>query len=377
MENDFYRNLEDQFRGSRESIKNRVSIYQDFLVVLKENLPEHRALDLGCGRGELLEVLTESGFDATGVDIDEGMLRACKERHLTAHQQDALEALRACKSDSLAIVCALHIVEHLPLETLLEIIGEAHRALMPGGLLLMETPNPENIYTGLVYFHMDPSHLKPIPPELLTFMAKQSGFENNSVLRLNQGGQVGNTKNPSVQDVVFGVSPDYAVLAQKKGRANIHRRVDTLVKALSGKSLWDRVKAYDNSQSRFTSAALHGAAMAETLQSDIQRLERMNEKLNQALSYLQDELAALRSDHENVWNDINGLKQANALIWQTFKEQMSHIEKVSRDAEASQTLSRREIDSLNAKVERIASPIRKIMSPLRWAFRAIKKILGR
>ena len=345
MENNFYRNLEDQFRGSRESIKERVSIYQDFLVVLKENLPEHRALDLGCGRGELLEVLAESGFDATGVDIDEGMLRACKERHLTAHQQDALEALRACKSDSLAIVCALHIVEHLPLETLLKIIGEAHRALMPGGLLLMETPNPENIYTGLVYFHMDPSHLKPIPPELLTFMAKQSGFENSSVLRLNQGGQVGNTKNPSVQDIVFGVSPDYAVLAQKKGRANIRRRVDTLVKTLSGKSLWDRVKAYDNSQRRFTSAALHGAAMAETLQGEIRRLERMNDELNQAL-------ISLHKDHTNVWNDINGLKEAN----QSMHESMVTI---------------------NGTLERIGKPFRKLMAPLRWAKRVLKQILGR
>jgi O-antigen chain-terminating methyltransferase len=359
MEKDFYRNLEDQFRGSRESIKERVSAYQGFLDLLLESLPEHRALDLGCGRGELLELLTESGFKAQGVDIDEGMLRACRELNLDAIQKDALAALREAEANSLAIVSALHVVEHLPLEALMAIMHEAQRALMPGGFLLMETPNPENIYTAILYFNMDPSHIKPIPPELLRFMTKQSGFENSSVIRLNHGSQTSATKNPSIQDIIFSVSPDYAVLAQKQGGINTRRRVDDLVRALSGPSLWDAVKAYDSSQRRFMGAALHGAATAESVAQDIKGLSnelrgQSNELRGLKMAYesLNETLAALHKDHANVWHDINELKEANNTLNQGLV-------------------------AVNATLERMGRPMRKLMAPLRWAKKTINKILNR
>jgi len=352
MEKDFYRNLEDQFRGSRDSIKERVLVYQGFLDLLLESLPEHRSLDLGCGRGELLELLTDLGFKAQGVDIDEGMLRACQALKLDAIQKDALEALRDCSSNSLAIVSALHVVEHLPLETLMAIMREAHRVLMPGGLLLMETPNPENIYTGILYFHMDPSHLKPIPPELLAFMSKQSGFENSSVIRLNHGGQASKAKNPSVQDIIFSVSPDYAVLAQKEGGVNLRRRVDELVKALSGPSLWDAVKSYDTSQHRFIGAALHGAATAESVAKDVKALETDVKTLEQENRALHEILSALHKDHANVWHDINELKKANQSLNQGLL-------------------------AVNTTLERLGRPIRKIMSPLRWVKKVVNRMMNR
>ena len=103
----FYRQFEDRFRGDRSLIKGRLKVYLDFILPLRGLQETFKALDLGCGRGEWLELLQDQGIDAIGIDLDPGMLSACKERGLNAQEGDALAALKALPSSSIGLVTAL------------------------------------------------------------------------------------------------------------------------------------------------------------------------------------------------------------------------------------------------------------------------------
>lgn len=212
----FYRAFEDRYRGSRELIKQRQAVYLPFVLPLRTSgEPPPRALDLGCGRGEWLELLGENGFDASGVDLDEGMLAACRERGLSVEMADALERLASLPDNSLSVISAFHVVEHLPFEVLQTLVAQCERVLRPGGLLIMETPNPENLVVGTNHFYLDPSHLKPIPHQLLAFLVEYHGFARNTVVRVNEAPLHSAPSGPDLWTVLSGASPDYAVVAQK------------------------------------------------------------------------------------------------------------------------------------------------------------------
>jgi O-antigen chain-terminating methyltransferase len=172
---------------------------------------------LGCGRGEWLEVVGELGYDARGVDLDDAMLSACRERGLRVQTGDALEILRGEAEETNALVSGFHIVEHLHFRDLDGLVGEALRILKPGGVLILETPNPENIIVGSSKFYLDPTHNRPIPPPLLAFLVEYHGFERVKVLRLQESPDLARSGPATLLDVLGGVSPDYAVVAQKAG----------------------------------------------------------------------------------------------------------------------------------------------------------------
>lgn len=212
----FYRAFEERYRGSRELIKERLRVYLPFLTHFQEIDEESSAIDLGCGRGEWLELLAENGFDVLGVDLDEGMLAACEERNLPVEKKDALLALQELPDESRAIVSGFHIAEHLPFETLQQLVKEALRVLKPGGLLILETPNPENILVGTSNFYLDPTHQRPLPPQLLSFLPEYYGYARIKVLRLQESAEIRDSQRIFIRDIIDGVSPDYAVVAQKE-----------------------------------------------------------------------------------------------------------------------------------------------------------------
>lgn len=240
----FYRVFEDRYRGSRELIKRRLSVYQPFINALKQANGENcTALDIGCGRGEWLELLAEQGLKAKGIDLDHGMLQACFERGLDVEHNDGIARLTELESDSIDLISAFHLVEHLSFQQLKTLIEQAYRVLTPSGLLILETPNPENLVVASSSFYMDPTHIKPIPPDLLAFVTEYAGFIQNKIMRLQEPKTSSTTLK--LYDVINNVSPDYAVVAQKIADTPKLRHFVAVFSQNYGISLNDMLHQYD------------------------------------------------------------------------------------------------------------------------------------
>lgn len=223
MNDGFYKAFEKRFRGSRAAVKQGFSVYLPFL----EPLHGGAALDLGCGRGEWLEVLIENGFEARGVDLDDDLLAVCRDAGLSVENGDVLAALQSQTDQSLAVVSTIHVAEHLPFDQLRLLIAEALRVLIPGGLLIMETPNPENMQVATMHFYRDPTHQRPLPPELLSFLPEHAGFERVKVLRCAEPEHILDESQTMTLEKVFkSASPDYAVIAQKAASPDVMEKFD-------------------------------------------------------------------------------------------------------------------------------------------------------
>lgn len=280
----FYRDFEDRYRGSREIIKARLSVYLPFIVPLKEIYDECLALDLGCGRGEWLELLENSGFKARGVDLDSGMLDACRERGLSVDQQDVIEALRHTEDESQVVISGFHIAEHIPFHTLQELVKEALRTLKPAGLLILETPNPENIIVGTTNFYLDPTHQRPLPPGLLSFLPEHSGFFRTKILRLQENKNLVSANDINLLQVLAGVSPDYCVIAQKNATADRTQKFDSSFEMEYGLTLDHLVQKYDSGIQQKIEKLGNKLALIEAQSQENLRLADQLAQLNAALS---------------------------------------------------------------------------------------------
>ncbi len=186
MPAELYLEFEANFRGSKEMIRERLKAN---LVYFRENaaLFSDPVLDLGCGRGEWLQLLKEENIPAIGVDFNTAMIQCCTDAGLEAYVGDALQYLAALPANSLGGLTAFHIIEHLPLDVFIRLIDEARRVVRPGGVVLFETPNPENLIVGACNFYIDPTHRNPLPPALVAFLLKARGFERVEIDRRHPG----------------------------------------------------------------------------------------------------------------------------------------------------------------------------------------------
>ena len=164
-----YLAFEDLHRGSREEIKQRQRVYlADFSL--------EPVLDVGCGRGEFLELLREAGVEARGIDLNRQMVRTCRERGLQVEQAEALAHLSRLPDDSLGGIFCSQMIEHLEPRALVALVQFAFAKLRPGGTFIAETLNPAclTIFSGA--FYLDLTHIKPIHPQAVVFLLEAAGF---------------------------------------------------------------------------------------------------------------------------------------------------------------------------------------------------------
>lgn len=212
----FYKLFEDRFRGTEADVLLRVSEYLPLFKKLPDEVKRKPVVDIGCGRGEFLKFAKKNKLKAIGVDMNKSMVERANSLGYEAIEDDAISYLTKQGSGSLAAITGFHIVEHIPFESLMELFEEAYRCLAPGGFALFETPNPNNIMVGASNFYMDPSHIKPIPPELLAFAMESVGF-NTEILRVHPVRETIEHEDPVIKDVMVMMygARDYAVAARK------------------------------------------------------------------------------------------------------------------------------------------------------------------
>lgn len=173
------------FRGSRDEIKGRVTRHLPEALGALGQGGQRPILDIGCGRGEWLEVLRDARVPAHGVDTSPACVALCIDHGLSVTRAEGLAALRETPDGTLGGVSALHVVEHLPFDGVVRLIDEAYRCITGGGLLLLETPNPESLMVGGRNFFFDPTHRMPIPPDVLALVVRERGFTEVRVERLH------------------------------------------------------------------------------------------------------------------------------------------------------------------------------------------------
>lgn len=215
----FYVHFERWFRGTKEEITKNQSVYLPLFTESKLDSKKYPVVDVGCGNGEFVELLYNNGIRAIGLDLNKTMIDHVKSLGLEAEQGDALSFLRKQKSGSLMAITGFHIVEHIPFLDLIKIFNECYRVLAPGGFVIFETPNPENVIVGSCNFYNDPSHLHPLPPAFLELVMKTRGFAEVEVKKLHPMKKAAELKHEDklvreMAERFFGPQ-DYAVVAHK------------------------------------------------------------------------------------------------------------------------------------------------------------------
>jgi O-antigen chain-terminating methyltransferase len=209
---DSYARFEERFRGPEDMITERFRAYLPFVMHAHARTPGLPLLDLGCGRGEWLALLRNHGVAAEGVDINPNFVAHTRAMGLNVSREDAIAHLISRPDASLAAICAFHVLEHWSMASIVTFFNQAKRTLADGGLLILETPDPENPSVAGYLFYIDPTHRRPLPSQLLSFLAEEYDFEETKVLRLN---------GPPLEplDARASGTLDYGLVAMRKERS--------------------------------------------------------------------------------------------------------------------------------------------------------------
>jgi O-antigen chain-terminating methyltransferase len=206
-----YGRFAERFRGTEEYVKAGQAFYEPYFR------GRQSAIDLGCGRGEFLELMRSIGVSAKGIDLDQESIALCRSKGLDAEAADLFEYLGSMPEASFDGIFCSQVVEHIPAERLPELIRLAASRLQRNGVIAIETPNPECLAIFATHFYLDPTHQRPVPHPLLSFYLEEFGVGGIEVRRLSPAVE----SMPSLRSLpedfreAFFGGLDYAVIGKK------------------------------------------------------------------------------------------------------------------------------------------------------------------
>ncbi len=206
-----YSRFAERFRGTEEYVKAGQKIYLPYFQGCQS------VLDIGCGRGEFLELMRDASVAARGIDLSEESVRSCRAKGLDAEVADLFQYLAGEPEGAFDGIFCAQVVEHIPPVQLPEMLRLCSRALSRNGIIAIETPNPECLAIFATHFYLDPTHTRPIPPALLVFYLEEFGVGNIEVKRLSPAEESMASLRSlpgEFRDAFFG-SLDYAALGRK------------------------------------------------------------------------------------------------------------------------------------------------------------------
>lgn len=165
-----YQKFENKYRGSEQEIKERLKRYLDYFK------KDDKLLDLGCGRGELLELVQEKKIKAIGIDGYEPVIEECKKKGLNVACIDMFEYLETEEDNSFDVITCIQVIEHMLPQNIKKLMELAFLKLKKNGILILETQNPKSVFSLTQAFYVDPTHVRPVHPEMIKFFAEEIGF---------------------------------------------------------------------------------------------------------------------------------------------------------------------------------------------------------
>jgi O-antigen chain-terminating methyltransferase len=216
--------FEERYRGSREELRERLIPYLEYFKGKQE------VLDIGCGRGEFIELLLENGISAKGVDINIDMVLYCQDRGLPVIQESALDYLNKLQDHSLGGIFLGQVIEHLSPNELIKLVRLAYRKLAPGACFVAETINPQCLLVFTESYFLDISHTRMIHPYTIRFILESEGFGNVAIKYMSKVEdklrippiEIENVANieqfnatiQKLNDIIYGYR-DYAIVGRK------------------------------------------------------------------------------------------------------------------------------------------------------------------
>lgn len=186
-DDEFYHDFEEKFRGSQDDIRERLRVYVPKVKQYLEDWSHGTFVDVGSGRGEWLDILRENGAsDYVGIDLNVRQNAICAEKGHPVLQMDCIEYLASLPENSVDLVTGFQIIEHLCMSDLMALLKESYRVLKKRGMILFETQNPHNIIVGATSFYTDPSHKRPLEPNMVVFLAESCGYSNVGYIGVNE-----------------------------------------------------------------------------------------------------------------------------------------------------------------------------------------------
>ncbi len=168
-----YTRFAHRFRGPEEVVRRTEEFYRPYFA------PCHNVLDIGCGRGEFLELMREMGIPAQGIDLGEESIAECRDKGLDAEAADLFAFLGPHTEAQFDGIFASQIVEHIDPARLPEMIRLCAASLRRGGVIAIETPNPDCLAIFATYFYLDPTHTRPVPHPLMALLSGRSGLRSD------------------------------------------------------------------------------------------------------------------------------------------------------------------------------------------------------
>jgi len=162
--------FENEFRGEENRVKEIQKQYISYFANATGTV-----IDIGCGRGEFLELLREAGVQHLGIDMYHPFVEYCQNKGLNVREGDALEVLASMPDESISGIMMSHVVEHLTPGYIVKLIDVAKVKLVEGGCFMMQTPNPQALFT-YIDFYTDLTHIKPVHYRSLEFLFSQAGY---------------------------------------------------------------------------------------------------------------------------------------------------------------------------------------------------------
>jgi 2-polyprenyl-3-methyl-5-hydroxy-6-metoxy-1,4-benzoquinol methylase len=182
--------FEERYRGSEAQIKDRQRAYLGYFDGCTD------VLDLGCGRGEFLELLREKGIAARGVETGKDALLLCRHKGLAVIEANLLSHLESLQDDSAGGIFCSQVIEHLPAAAQIQLVNLSHKKLRAKSPLIVETINPECLFALCRNFYLDPTHVRPVHPEMLAFTMGSVGF---SSIEIKYSSRVADRQVPSLE----------------------------------------------------------------------------------------------------------------------------------------------------------------------------------
>jgi len=334
-----YIEFENQFRGSRESILERLDQYRGVLTYIKEEYPRAKALDLGCGRGEWLQKCQQYELSAQGIDASSSMIKYCKKEGLNACKGNIFKIMPHLKSNCYSLITAFHIIEHLDNDKITKLLIEAERLLKKNGIIIIEMPSIDNIYVSTDSFYLDETHINKIHPKLLIYKLGIHGFKSTELNYIN--GEAVEEQTHLMKKLFYNVGQDVSIVACKK---------ITLPKLRGEKGITESIIKYPEKREIISEIDLN-------LENSIKLLNQVSRQI----------------EEESTNRETQLLIQADQLESEINQQADQLQSKINQQADQLQSKINQQADQLQSKITELTIKIELTENLLREQIQSIEK----